>query len=45
MTSKEIATSLGKNLSNIGTVRGNIRRKLNLDLDVDLKAYLSKLMK
>lgn len=45
MTSKEIATSLGKNLSNIGTVRGNIRRKLNLDLDVDLKDYLSKLMK
>ena len=45
MTSKEIATSLGKNLSNIGTVRGNIRRKLDLGPDVDLKDYLSKLMK
>lgn len=39
-TLREIAEALDKTMSNIGTVRGNIRRKLGLTTDEDLRAAL-----
>lgn len=44
-TIKEIAIELDKSISNIGTVRVNIRRKLNLAPNQDLKTYLSNIIK
>lgn len=38
---KDIARILGKTENNISTVRGNIRRKLDLDSAQDLRAYLT----
>ena len=40
MPLKEIAVATGKSLSNVGTVRGNIRKKLGLRPDDDLRNYL-----
>lgn len=40
MTQSEIAEALDKSMSNIGTVRGNIRKKLGLSPDDDLRATL-----
>ena len=40
MTLKEIAVAINKSLSNVGTVRGNIRKKLGLGPDDDLKKFL-----
>lgn len=40
MTLKEIASALGKSPSNVSTVRGNIRKKLGLSQDDDLKDFL-----
>ena len=40
MTQSEIAEAMGKSMSNIGTVRGNIRRKLGLSTDDDLRTAL-----
>ena len=40
LTIKEIATTTNRSMSNIGTVRGNIRRKLNIPTDTDLRQYL-----
>ncbi|MFW5510669.1 MAG: helix-turn-helix transcriptional regulator [Prevotella sp.] len=40
MPLKEIAVATGKSLSNVGTVRGNIRKKLGLGPDDDLRNYL-----
>ncbi|MFW5550185.1 MAG: helix-turn-helix transcriptional regulator, partial [Prevotella sp.] len=40
MSLKEIAVATGKSLSNVGTVRGNIRKKLGLGPDDDLRNYL-----
>ena len=40
MSLKEIAVATGKSLSNVGTVRGNIRKKLGLRPDDDLRNYL-----
>lgn len=45
MTLKEIAVAMNKKLSNIGTVRGNIRKKLELDSNDDLKEALAKRLK
>lgn len=39
-TLKEIAAELGKSTSNVSTVRGNIRKKLGLSPDDDLKKIL-----
>lgn len=36
----EIAIVTGKSISNISTVRGNIRKKLGLDRGTDLRAFL-----
>lgn len=43
-TLNEIAELMGKSTSNISTVRGNIRRKLKLTPDIDLKDYLRKIL-
>ena len=40
MTLKEIAVATGKSLSNVGTVRGNMRKKLGLAPDDDLREWL-----
>ena len=40
LTLKQIAEALGKSTSNVSTVRGNIRKKLGLSQDEDLKSYL-----
>lgn len=42
MSQKEIAVAMNKSQSNIGTVRGNIRRKLGLNADDDLRESLTK---
>ncbi|MCI6551522.1 MAG: helix-turn-helix transcriptional regulator [Prevotella sp.] len=42
MSQKEIAVVMNKSQSNIGTVRGNIRRKLRLTIDDDLREALTK---
>lgn len=44
-TLKEIASDMGKSISNVSTVRGNIRRKLGLSSDQDLKTELRKALK
>lgn len=41
----EIAETLGKTDNNIGTVRINIRKKLGLSADIDLKEYLFSAIK
>lgn len=38
---KDIARVMGKSISNVSTVRGNVRRKLGLAPDIDLRKYLS----
>ncbi|RRD02758.1 helix-turn-helix transcriptional regulator [Prevotella sp. OH937_COT-195] len=38
----EIAIITGKSISNVSTVRGNIRKKLGLDRNTDLRAFLVK---
>ena len=45
MTLKEIAVATGKSLSNVGTVRGNMRKKLGLAPDDDLHEWLLKALK
>ena len=45
MSQKEIAVKMDKSQSNIGTVRGNIRRKLGLNADDDLRKALTKRLK
>ena len=40
LTLKEICITLGKSVSNVSTVRGNIRKKLGLEQDDDLKKTL-----
>ncbi len=45
LSMKEIATATHRSLSNIGTVRGNIRKKLALPGDADLRQYLQKKIK
>ena len=40
LTLKEISSALGKSFSNVSTVRGNIRKKLGLEQDDDLKKTL-----
>ena len=40
MTLKEIAVAINKSLSNVGTVRGNIRKKLGLSPEDDLRDYM-----
>ena len=40
LTLKEIANALGKSPSNVSTVRGNIRKKLGLSQDDDLRSFL-----
>ena len=42
LSQKEIAVKMDKSQSNIGTVRGNIRRKLGLNADDDLRKALTK---
>ncbi len=42
LSQKEIAVKMDKSQSNIGTVRGNIRRKLGLNADDDLRESLTK---
>lgn len=44
-TLKEIASDMGKSISNISTVRGNIRKKLGLSQEQDLKTELRKAIK
>lgn len=44
-TLNEISEILGKSLSNIGTVRGNIRKKIGIHQSEDLRESLTKLMK
>lgn len=44
-TIKQIAVEMDKTVSNIGTVRVNIRRKLNLPPAQDLKSYLANSIK
>lgn len=39
-TLKEISNALGKTISNVSTVRGNIRKKLGLAQDADLRQFL-----
>lgn len=41
-TQKDIARIMDKTENNISTVRGNIRRKLNLETSQDLREYLSE---
>lgn len=43
MTQNEIAIATNKSMSNIGTVRGNIRKKLQLESNEDLREVLLKL--
>ncbi len=43
-TQKEIAIILGKNENNISTVRGHIRKKLDLEPEKDLKEELLKIL-
>ena len=45
MTLKEIAMAMDKKIGNIGTVRGNIRKKLELDTNDDLREALAKRLK
>ena len=40
LTLKNISTALGKSVSNVSTVRGNIRKKLGLAQDDDLRSAL-----
>ena len=40
LTLKDISTALGKSASNVSTVRGNIRKKLGLAQDDDLRSAL-----
>lgn len=40
MSQKEIAVAMNKSQSNIGTVRGNIRRKLGLGTNEELRDEL-----
>ena len=40
LTLKEISITLGKSVSNVSTVRGNIRKKLGLERDDVLKKTL-----
>lgn len=40
LTLKEISSTLGKSVSNVSTVRGNIRKKLGLSQDDDLRRFL-----
>ncbi len=40
LTLKDISTALGKSVSNVSTVRGNIRKKLGLAQDDDLRRAL-----
>lgn len=40
LTLKDIAAALGKSISNVSTVRGNIRKKLQLSQDEDLRSFL-----
>ena len=40
MTLKEIAVATEKSLSNVGTVRGNIRKKLGLSPGDDLRDFI-----
>ena len=40
LTLKDISTALGKSVSNVSTVRGNIRKKLGLAQDYDLRSAL-----
>lgn len=40
LTLKDISTALGKSVSNVSTVRGNIRKKLGLAQDDDLRRTL-----
>lgn len=40
LTLKEIANTLSKSVSNVSTVRGNIRKKLGLTQDDDLRTFL-----
>lgn len=40
LTLKEIANALGKSVSNVSTVRGNIRKKLELPQEEDLRTFL-----
>ena len=40
LTLKEISITLGKSVSNVSTVRGNIRKKLGLSQDDDLRRFL-----
>lgn len=40
LTLKEISITLDKSVSNVSTVRGNIRKKLGLEHDDDLKKTL-----
>lgn len=40
LTMKDISTALGKSVSNVSTVRGNIRKKLGLAQDDDLRSAL-----
>lgn len=41
-TQNEIAAIMGKSVSNVSTVRGNIRRKLGLTTGTDLRQYLKE---
>ena len=45
LSQKEIAIAMNKSQSNIGTVRGNIRRKLELDTNEELREELIKRLK
>lgn len=45
MSQKEIAVAMDKSQSNIGTVRGNIRRKLGLKADDDLREALTNIIR
>lgn len=45
MSQKEIAVAMDKSQSNIGTVRGNIRRKLGLNADDDLREALTYIIR
>ena len=40
LTLKDISAALGKSVSNVSTVRGNIRKKLGLAQDDDLRSAL-----
>ena len=40
LTLKDISVALGKSISNVSTVRGNIRKKLGLAQDDDLRSAL-----